>query len=80
MTTCECCAKAELAPATHLIHAGCCDCEARALAHMPHMADVALADAMVPAYRDALQAVAGDEWEALHQRVKYWAKKLEAAK
>jgi hypothetical protein len=78
MNPCECCALAELKPRSGLIFAGCRGCEARSLAKSPSFWEAAKAEAMTPAYRDALQQIAGEEWRELHAQVKRWGEILEA--
>ena len=77
MNPCPACAKAELCPTTGLMQAGCMRCEARALARSPSFYEAATAEAMTPAYRDALRMVAGDDWRKVHEEVKRWGKLLE---
>ena len=70
---CKACTEAEQNPKTHSFNGGCMECSARALSHGPIYWAAARADALTPAYRSALQAMAGGEWQALHTRVKHWA-------
>lgn len=46
------------------------------LAHSPAMAESAKAEALMPAYRSALQHLFGEDWKEGHERVKRWAEKL----
>ena len=75
---CRPCAEAEANPATHSFTSGCMECSARALAHGPVYWAAAKAETLTPAYKTALQAIAGDGWQALHTRVKVWAGRLKA--
>jgi hypothetical protein len=74
--TCQPCAEAETNPGVHSFTAGCLECSARALAHGPIYWAAAKADALTPAYRSALQALAGADWKACHERVKYYAGRI----
>lgn len=46
------------------------------LAHSPAMAESAKAEALLPAYRSALQHLFGEDWKEGHERVKKWAERL----
>ena len=71
--TCEACETARRNPLSGLYHRDCLECSARALAGSPAYHAAAMADAITPDYRDALQAVYGEAWREWHQRVKAWA-------
>jgi hypothetical protein len=70
---CPSCLAAESDPLTGLYHAGCRDCEIRAVAGSPMFARVMAGRQMTPEWLAALERVAGADKaakEALHQRVK----------
>ena len=71
--TCQACESAKANRWCGAYHADCLECSARALSHSPAYHAAATADAMTPAYRDALQSVFGDAWKDGHARVKAWA-------
>jgi len=70
---CEACESAKKNRWCGMYRADCKECSARALSHSPMYWSAAEADAITPAYRDALQAVFGDEWKSWHAKVKAWA-------
>ena len=76
MTGCPACAEAERNPQTGMYRFACMECAARALAASPSHFLAAQAGKLLPAYRDALRAVFGDEWQAGHARVKEWAGRM----
>jgi hypothetical protein len=75
---CQACAEAERNPNTGMYHADCRECSARALSASPQHFAASQAGALLPAYRDALQAVFGDGWKAGHERVKAWSQRRKA--
>lgn len=77
--TCAACESAQTNRFCGMYRADCLECSARALSHSPAYHAAATADTMTPAYRDALQAVFGEEWKQGHVRVKRWAEMREAA-
>lgn len=77
--TCEACQRAQINPRTGMYQADCMECTARALANSPQFFDAMKAEAMTPAYRDALQAAFGQDWKAGHERVKHWAQRIKEA-
>ena len=77
---CQACARAKVNPLTGHYMLACRECEARALANSPAMADASLAEAIIPAYRSALQAIFGADWMAGHSQVKVWAEKISSAR
>lgn len=76
VATCEPCTRAEANPRSGIYQTGCKECESRMLAHSPAMAESAKAEALLPAYRSALQHLFGEDWKEGHERVKRWAEKL----
>lgn len=74
--TCEACQRAEAHPRTGMYQANCQECTARALANSPQYFDAMKAEAITPAYRDALQSAFGQDWKAGHERVKHWARRI----
>lgn len=59
-----------------MYRADCDGCTARALAQSPVYHDAAQADAITPAYRDALQRAFGAErWREGHALVREWAER-----
>ena len=81
---CTSCLVAEQQPDTGLYQAGCGECAARALAQSPEHHKAATVRRMVPEYRAALARVAGTDkagvCDALHQRVKAWARRIDEFK
>lgn len=73
MSTCTACTEARANAWSGAYRADCLECSARALSHSPTHFAAAQAGAITPAYRDALQAVFGDDWKAGHERAKAWA-------
>lgn len=71
-TECPSCSVAATDPRTGLFHETCPECQARAIAAGPEFAIAQAARRMLPSYRELLQRVAGKDWEAFHQRAKYW--------
>ena len=70
--TCEACETARADRSSGLYHADCEGCESRALARSPMYFAAAKANAITPAYRDALQRVFGERWREGHAAVKAW--------
>ncbi len=75
---CHACQEAQRNRFSGAYHANCRECSARALSHSPQFHDAQRAGVLTPAYRDALQAVFGDDWQAGHERVKSWAQRRAA--
>lgn len=73
--TCPACAEAMRNPNTGMYRAGCKECSARALAAAPAHFLAAQAPKLLPEYKNALQAVFGDDWRAGHLRVKAWSQR-----
>lgn len=71
--SCWGCMAAERDPNTGRYMAGCEECNARALSICPQFHESMKWRRMTPAYVDALKALAGEDWESLHQRTKKWA-------
>ena len=80
MTTCTDCLAADGNPLWGGFHGPCDACTSRALAHGPIYFAAAQADALIPAYRSALQVAFGKDWQAGHERVKAWAQRISTAK
>ena len=79
-TTCPSCAAAESNPDSGLYHSGCPECQARALSQSPGYWASCAAMKFRPDYAEALRRIAGDkasDRDALHRRVKAWAKRIE---
>jgi cytochrome c5 len=74
--TCPACAIAASNPHSCEFGASCQDCQARALAGSPAFHDSMMRTRFTTSYRDALVDVFGADWEAGHQRVKAWAKRI----
>ncbi len=70
--TCEACTEAIKSPHSGMYRADCLDCTARMLSRSKECFDAARSEAITPAYRDALQAVFGENWMDGHARVKRW--------
>lgn len=79
MTVCEACQAAEKNPQTGRYSAHCDGCKARAVAHGRKAFDASAAGKMTPEYKQVLQRVFGDDWEAGHLRVKAWQKRIKGA-
>lgn len=77
---CRSCAAAVDNPLTGLYDSGCVFCSARQLAHGIEYTRACAAGKLLPEYRDALQAVFGDEWEAGHRLVKDFARRIDEAR
>lgn len=77
--TCEACQAAEKNPSTGRYHADCPECKARAVAHGREAFDASAAGKMTSEYKQALQRLFGDDWEAGHLRVKAWKRKIKGA-
>lgn len=77
---CEACTTAHVNPLSGIYNAGCTERAARALAQSPQFFDAVAAKAMTPAYRSALQQLAGEDWLELHKEVKRWNALLESEK
>ena len=77
---CEYCAAARATPACGLYWATCRGCQARAMANSPGYAASVAAGKFRADYKQRLQEIAGDEWEALHRQVRAWAAIMEAQK
>ena len=75
MTYCPACTEALANRWCGMYHADCRECSARALSHSPMYFAADSADAMTPAYRDALQALFGADWIDGHAMVKRWAER-----
>lgn len=71
--SCEACAQARENRWCGMYRAACDGCTARALSQSPMYHEAAQAEAMTPAYRDALQRAFGDRWREGHAMVKEWA-------
>lgn len=69
---CVACTYARQHKDSGMYHAGCDGCAARALARSPMYYEAAQADAMTPAYREALRRAFGERWRDGHQLVKGW--------
>lgn len=54
----------------------CRGCTLRAMANSPAFFTATQAAAITPAYRSALQAMFGEEWQEAHQEVKAEAERL----
>lgn len=78
-SNCPACAMAESNPLTGMYRACCSQCKARALASGPELHAAVQAGDMTPEYKQALQRLFGDDWEAAHLRVKAWKKRLKGA-
>jgi hypothetical protein len=81
--TCGCCRLAERDPRTGHYHADCRECQARALAQSPGYAASVMMRRMREDYAQALREIAGEsakDRDALHQRVKTWAKRIDEAR
>lgn len=76
--SCTACTEAKVNAWSGAYRADCLECSARALSHSPTHFAAAQAGAITPAYRDALQAVFGDDWKAGHERAKAWASRRKA--
>lgn len=70
---CEACETARRNPLSGLYRSDCPECSARSLADSPFYHEAAQANAITPAYRDALRAFYGAAWRDWHQRVRAWA-------
>lgn len=89
-TSCRACADAEANPLTGSYRSNCTECQARALAHSPAYHDAKASGRMLPEYVTALHSLiaegADDEAptcaqrDALHARVKAWARRIEDQK
>lgn len=77
--TCEACQAAEKNPNTGRYSAHCDGCKARALASGPELHAAVQAGDMTPEYKQALQRLFGDDWEAAHLRLKAWKRKIKGA-
>lgn len=78
-TDCPSCAAALGDPASGLYHAGCRECEARALSRSPGFHASMAALRFRNDYADALRRIAGPaaaDRDALHRRVRWWADRL----
>lgn len=73
--TCPACTEAERNPHTVMYQADCKECAARGLAASPAHFLSAQAAKLLPEYKNALQAVFGDDWRAGHLRVKAWSQR-----
>lgn len=71
---CPACAQAQSNPRTGHFHAGCPECEARALAASPQFFNAARESGFTKDYRDLLERVFHENWQAGHARVKAWAR------
>ena len=76
--TCPSCTAAEANPQTGLYHAGCKECAARAIAGSIEHTRAKTLGKMTAEYMALLRWRFGDDWEAWHQRVKAWSKRLAA--
>jgi len=72
--SCPDCAEAQSNPCTGHFHAGCPECDARALAGSPQFFNATRAGDFTDDYRELLERVFGDNWPAGHARAKVWAR------
>ena len=75
--TCPSCAEAEVNPLSGMYRNGCTGCQERALAGSPQYSEALRSGKVGGAYRQALQALYGDDWQAAHDRVKAWADRMQ---
>lgn len=67
---CPACESARSDPHWPLYLAGCQGCQVRALAGSLALFESERSKTITPAYRSALERIAGDGWRALHEQVK----------
>ena len=75
---CPACTMADENADTGMFRAGCEECSARMLAHGPEHFQAMAVAAFTPAYSLALKRVFGADWIRGHERVRAWAKRIEA--
>jgi hypothetical protein len=75
---CPACAMAQQEADSGMYRAGCQECAARMLAHGPEHFDAMSVAQFTPPYATALKRVFGADWMRGHERVRDWAKRIEA--
>ena len=78
--TCLACTAAQTAAHHPIYQAECRGCRVRALANGPVHFDAQQAGRVTPAYKAALQNLAGEDWQAAHAEVKQERARIEALK
>ena len=68
--TCDSCTTAATDPHHPIYQSSCRGCRIRALAGSIAAIDAAQAGRITPAYKAALQVLAGEDWQAAHAEVK----------
>lgn len=87
MSACPSCTVAEANPRTGSFHTGCTECGVRSLAQGPEYFAARVAGKMLPAYVAVLDKLIdgtidgdGPARDAMHARVKAWAKRITETK
>ena len=80
MSDCEDCPVAEANALSVRYTIGCFECTARALANSPTFSVVVEANAITPAYKDALQSMFDEDLKVAHAAVSKWSRRIAAAK
>lgn len=78
--TCRPCTLAESGELTGIYQSDCDGCKARSIANGIDLFNARKVGERTPGYEEALRRVWGDEWEAGHELVKRWHKKLKGKK
>lgn len=78
VAVCPACDVAQFDAGTGMYRAGCLECAARMLAHGPEHFDAMSVAAFTPAYATALKSTFGADWMRGHERVRDWARRIEA--
>ena len=76
--TCLACAAAQTDAHHPIYFARCRGCRVRALANGPAHFEAQQAGRITPAYKSALQKLAGEDWQAAHAEVKQERARIEA--
>lgn len=74
--SCTACSIAMTKPRIDLFTVGCVSCKARALAATGAHEESAEAKKITPAYKAALEAMFGDDWQAGAAQTKEWAGRM----
>lgn len=72
---CPACESAEQNPHSGLYQSECEGCKIRAIAQGKELFNASKAGKITPEYKQALQRMFGDDWEAAHLRVRAWREK-----